>query len=79
MPSPVRIDDDEPREAAMKKEELLAAFAELTREEQKEIREELGGDPLDVCSEIMQRVGSGESPMAICKEMKEKIKKKCCV
>ncbi len=70
----------------MTKSEILRAFAELTPEDQEDVRtelagggkEEAGGAPMEGCGEIMKKMKAGGNPMEICKEMMGKMPGKCC-
>ncbi len=70
----------------MKRADFLKAFGELSPEDQEAIRAELAGkaasqealDPMAMCQGMMEKMKAGGNPMAIFREMAEKMKGKCC-
>ena len=53
-------------------------FAEMMRKMMDQQGERLGFDCAEMMSQMMEKVRTGGDPMAMCKEMMEKMKKECC-
>jgi hypothetical protein len=53
-------------------------FAEMMQKMMNQQGEGLGFDCSEMMSQMMEKMKTGGDPMAMCKEMKEKMKKKCC-
>lgn len=53
-------------------------FAEMMQKMMNQQGEGLGFDCAEMMSEMMEKVKIGGDPMAMCKEMMEKLKRECC-
>ena len=53
-------------------------FAEMMQKMMNQQGEGLGFDCSEMMSQMMEKMKTGGDPMAMCKEMKEKMKKECC-
>jgi hypothetical protein len=53
-------------------------FAEMMQKMMNQQGEGLGFDCAEMMSEMMEKVKTGGDPMAMCKEMMEKLKRECC-
>lgn len=53
-------------------------FAEMMRKMMNQQGEGLGFDCAEMMSQMMEKMRAGGDPMAMCKEMMEKMKKECC-
>jgi len=53
-------------------------FAEMMQKMMNQQSEGLGFDCAEMMSEMMEKVKTGGDPMAMCKEMMEKLKRECC-
>jgi len=53
-------------------------FAEMMQKMMNQQGEGLGFDCAEMMSEMMEKVKTGGDPMAMCKEMMEKMKRECC-
>ncbi len=70
----------------MNRADFLKAFGEMSPEDQEAIRAELAGkaasqeawDPMAMCQGMMEEMKASGNPMAIFREMAEKMKGKCC-
>lgn len=53
-------------------------FAEMMQKMMNQQGEGLGFDCAEMMSQMMEKMKTGEDPMAMCKEMMEKLKRECC-
>ena len=53
-------------------------FAEMMQKMMNKQGEGLGFDRAEMMSQMMEKLKTGGDPMAMCKEMMEKMKKECC-
>jgi len=53
-------------------------FAEMMRKMMDQQGEGLGFDCAEMMSQMMEKMKAGGDPMAMCKEMMEKMNKECC-
>jgi hypothetical protein len=53
-------------------------FAEMMQQMMNQQGEGLGFDCSEMMSQMMEKIKAGGDPMAMCKEMMEKMKKECC-
>ena len=53
-------------------------FAEMMQKMMNQQGEGLGFDCAEMMSKMMEKVKTGGDPMAMCKEMMEKLKRECC-
>ncbi len=70
----------------MNRADFLKAFGDMSPEDQEAIRAELARkaasqealDPMAMCQGMMEKMKAGGNPMAIFREMAQKMKGKCC-